>query len=152
MSKEKNKCITEIMIKKKLHKIKAFKQQVVGIKPEELKNEPITKFITSEKAKTKMDSLYLPNCLEQSAKKPKLKLVTRNQLYIYLDEPRKNKDKNLCPIIEERKNGKSSQKCSSCRLANGNSNKTIQIKAFKINSKEQILSKNISDKIKKKKK
>ena len=145
MSKEKNKCITEIMIKKKLHKIKAFKQQVVGIKPEELKNEPITKFITGEKAKTKMDSLYLPNCLEQSAKKPKLKLVTRNQLYIYLDEPRKNKGKNLCPITEERKNGKSSQKCRSCRLANGNSNKTIQIKAFKINSKEQILSKNISD-------
>ena len=144
MSNENNKCITDIAIKKKLHKIKAFKQKVVGIKPEELKSDPVPKFITGEKAKAKMDSIFLPNSIEHSAKKQRLKLVTRNQLFIYLDEPKKKKGKSLYPIIEETKNGKSSQKSRSCRLGNDNSNK-IQLKALKIISKEQMLSKNISD-------
>ena len=144
MSNENNKCITDIAIKKKLHKIKAFKQKVVGIKAEELKSDPVPKFITGEKAKAKMDSMFLPNNVEHSAKKQRLKLVTRDQLFIYLDEPRKKKGKSLYPIIEETKIGKSSQKSRSCRLGNDNSNK-IQINALKIISKEQILSKNISD-------
>ena len=143
MSDEKNKCITDIAIKKKLEKIKAFKQRVVGIKPEELKNDATPVLYTGEKAKEKMDSIYLPNCVENSAKKHRLKLVTRNELFIYLDEPKKKNGKLLQPILEESKSGK---RMKSHRLNDIRTNKTVHIKSIKIMAKDEKLFKNISKK------
>ena len=45
---DENKNITNMSLKKKLNKIKSFKKQVVDIKPEELKNDYVTKFIPEE--------------------------------------------------------------------------------------------------------
>ena len=143
MTDEKNKCITDIAIRKKLEKIKAFKQRVVGIKPEELKNDALPVLYTGEKAKEKMDSIYLPNCVENSAKKQRLKLVTRNELFIYLDEPKKKNGKLLQPILEETKSGK---RMKSQRLNDIKTNKTVQIKAIKIMAKDEKLLKTISKK------
>ena len=146
MTDEKYKCVTDIIFQKKLDKIKAFKSRIVSIKPEELKGDDEPKLYTGEKAKEKMDSIYLPNCIENSAKKHRLKLVTRNELFIYLDEPRKQNKKPLKPIIEESKNSISVQKRNNTKLNDIKTNKTTRIKTIKIISREKKLSKNISEK------
>ena len=143
MSDDKNKCLTDIAMKKKLEKIKAFKQRVVGIKPEELKNDPLSMLYPGEKAKEKMDNIYVPNNLENSTRKHKLKLVTRNELFIYLDEPKNKHNKILQPILEETKSG---SRRKSHRLKDNNTNKTVQIKSIKIIAKDEKSDKNNSEK------
>ena len=143
MTDEKNNCITDSLFQKKLEKIKAFKRKIVSIKPEEVNGESMPKLFTGEKAKEKMDSIYLPNSVENSAKKHRLKLITRNELFIYLDEPKKQKSKMLQPI-EESKNEYSAGIRKITKLNNIKTNKTVQIKAIKLISKEKKLSNNAS--------
>ena len=143
MTDEKNNCITDSLFQKKLEKIKAFKRKIVSIKPEEVNGESMPKLFTGEKAKEKMDSIYLPNSVENSAKKHRLKLITRNELFIYLDEPKKQKNKMLQPI-EESKNEYSAGIRKITKLNNIKTNKTVQIKAIKLISKEKKLSNNAS--------
>ena len=54
---DENKNITDMSLKKKLNKIKSFKKQVVDIKPEELKNDYVPKFITGEKARERIEEI-----------------------------------------------------------------------------------------------
>ena len=142
---DENKNITDMSLKKKLNKIKSFKKQVVDIKPEELKNDYVPKFITGEKAREKMDSMYLSNSMANSAKKQKLKLITRNDLFIYFEESKKKKSKKLNPIIEESKNSKSSQKRKASIINNIKTNKTISLKSIQIVAKDEKLNKNSSE-------
>ena len=142
---DENKNITDMSLKKKLNKIKSFKKQVVDIKPEELKNDYVPKFITGEKAREKMDSMYLSNSMANSAKKQKLKLITRNDLFIYFEESKRKKSKKLNPIIEESKNSKSSQKRKASIINNIKTNKTISLKSIQIVAKDEKLNKNSSE-------
>ena len=145
MTDEKNKCITDAAFQKKLEKIKEFKRKIVSIKPEELKGDSVPKLFTGEKAKEKMDSYFLPNRVENSAKKHRLKLITRNELFIYLDEPKNPNIKKLRPILEESKNERVLNRKNN-HLNNIKTNKSVKIKSIKLTSKENKLSKNASEK------
>ena len=131
MNNVNNKCITDSSIKRKLNKIKEFKQKIVAIKPEDLKKESGPKSPTGQKSKDKIENLFYSNHLQKSSKKHKLKLITRNQLF-----------NSLYPILEESKNGKNSFKSKSFRINNIKQNKNIQINNIKIIPKEQKEEKN----------
>ena len=155
MNNASNKCITDSSLRKKLNKIKEFKQKIVGIKQEDLKKDSGPKSDKVQKSKDKIDSLFFTNDHEKSGKRHKLKLITRNQLFIYFDEIKNKKGQSLYPIIEEAKNGKNSNKSKSFRLSNIKSHKTIQIKDNKIKiikkmKLRKIMKKNLKRKKKKK--
>ena len=149
MSNASNKCITDSSLRKKLNKIKEFKQKIVGIKQEDLKKDSGPKSDKVQKSKDKIDSLFFTNDHEKSGKRHKLKLITRNQLFIYFDEIKNKKGQSLYPIIEEAKNGKNSNKSKSFRLSNIKSHKTIQIKDNKIVAKEQNFENNKENEVEK---
>ena len=138
MSNANNKCITDSSIKRKLNKIKEFKQKIVSIRPEDLRKESGSKSLTGQKSKDKIENLFYSNHLQKSSKKHKLKLITRNQLIIYFDDLKHKKRNSLYPILEESKNGKNSFKSKSFRLNNIKQNKNIQLNNIKIIQKEQI--------------
>ena len=142
MNNESNKCITDSAIKRKLNKIKEFKQKIVSIKPEELKKGSGPMSVTGQKSKKKIENLFYSSNLHKQSKNHKLKLTTRNQLFIYFDELNNKKGNSLYPILEDSKNGKNSNKSKSFRLSNIKSNKIIQINNIKIISKEQKKEKN----------
>ena len=137
MNNANNKCITDSSIKRKLNKIKEFKQKIVSIKPEDLMKESTIKSPTGHKSKDKIENLFCSNHLQKSSKKHKLKLITRNQLVIYFDDLKNKKGNSLYPILEESKNGKNSFKSKSFRLSNIKQNKNMQINNIKIIQKEQ---------------
>ena len=137
MNNANNKCINDSSIKRKLNKIKEFKQKVVSIKPEDLMKESSIKSPTGHKSKDKIENLFCSNHLQKSSKKHKLKLITRNQLVIYFDDLKNKKGNSLYPILEESKNGKNSFKSKSFRLSNIKQNKNMQINNIKIIQKEQ---------------
>ena len=149
MNNASNKCITDSSLRKKLNKIKEFKQKIVGIKQENLKKDSGPKSDKVQKSKDKIDSLFFTNNHEKSGKRHKLKLITRNQLFIYFDEIKNKKGQSLYPIIEEAKNGKNSNKSKSFRLSNIKSHKTIQIKDNKIVAKEQNFENNKENEVEK---
>ena len=137
MSNANNKCITDSSMKRKLNKIKEFKQKIVSIKPEDLRKESGSKSLTGQKSKDKIENLFYINHLQKSSKKNKLKLITRNQLIIYFDDLKHKKGNSLYPILEESKNGKNSFKSKSFRLSNIKQNKNIQLNNIKIIQREQ---------------
>ena len=136
------KCITDITFQKKLDQIKEFKQKVVGLKSEDFKSNTKPILYTGEKAKIKMDSIYSPNDLENSSRKRKLKLITRNDLYsIYLDDHKKTKDKKLQPIKQTIEENKNESQNKSKKLKDIKTNRTVQIKSIKIVAKDEKMSK-----------
>lgn len=102
MSDEKNKCITDISMRKKLNKVRSFKDKIINAKSEEQKNDALPKLINNN-IKIKGYSIFFSNSKDNSTQKPKLILLTREQLNLYLDESKKNKNKGsqrLHPIYE----------------------------------------------------
>ena len=147
MSDEKNKCITDISMRKKLNKVRSFKDKIINAKSEEQKNDALPKLINNN-IKIKGYSIFFSNSKDNSTQKPKLILLTREQLNLYLDESKKNKNKGsqrLHPIFEESKNDKNMRSKNNSKINNIKSNKTVQIKTIKLISKEENLKKNISE-------
>ena len=66
MNNASNKCITDSSLRKKLNKIKEFKQKIVGIKQEDLKKDSGPKSDKVQKSKDKIDSLFFTNNQEKS--------------------------------------------------------------------------------------
>ena len=140
------KCITDTTFQKKLNQIKAFKQKVIKIKSEDFKSEAKPILYTGDKAKIKMDSIFSRNSPENSARKSKLKLITRNDVYIYLNEQKKNKNIKLQPIKKTIEENKSESLNNIKKLNDIKTNRTIQIKAIKLVDKDEKMIKVISHK------
>ena len=79
MSDEKNKCITDISMRKKLNTVRSFKDKIINAKSEEQKNDALPKLINNN-IKIKGYSIFFSNSKDNSTQKPKLILLTREQL------------------------------------------------------------------------